>query len=560
LRNRHGAGALNLTASALFDDPRGATYSYSDGRRNHRSPDKKFYQSGNTKGTALFHVERIGEAKTVYVCEGEKDVLAVESVGGVAVCNAMGAGKASKFDWTPLKRKHTIIIQDKDKAGRDHGRQVAAILEPIAESVQIVEAAVGKDPADHIAAGKTLDDFVEVESDLLADVKSAAQLDDMTFSELVEHVPNLISEGFGVLAGSPKVGKSWMATGIALACAQGGKVFGCIQVKPRAVLLLALEDGERRLQKRMWNLNGDDPLPEQLDYLTVVKPGEVMSTIKAWLQRHRHDQNPPLVILDTFGKVRPQRKPGEDPYIADYEIGSYIKRTADRIPGAAILVIHHDRKMGSDDWLKTVAGTQGITGSADYILLLTRKRKSSEGLLSLTSRDIREDEYAMLLTGEGVWKLDGGSFGNAAEKADERRERGKLDERQFKVLAFVNGRKETRADDLQSLGLDRHTANVYLARLADSGRIRRIRRGVYGPVGDESDESDDVNNVVQLPKEHVRSVISNEENNINNTSHTRSYIEDTPRCKHCGDMLLLPESIARGYCAKSECLLKEDNE
>src|SRR6185503_16087584 len=83
---------------------------------------------------------------------------------------------------------------------------------------------------------------------LLAGIKSAADLDQMVFTELVQHVPHLITEGFGILAGAPKTGKSWLAVGIALACAQGSSVLDCIPTKPRYVLLLALEDGERRLQ------------------------------------------------------------------------------------------------------------------------------------------------------------------------------------------------------------------------------------------------------------------------------------------------------------------------
>ena len=78
----------------LFDDRNGATYRYPDGRRVHRKLDKTFPQSGNTKGNALFHADRIGDAETVYVVEGEKDVLAIESAGGAAVCSAMGAGAA----------------------------------------------------------------------------------------------------------------------------------------------------------------------------------------------------------------------------------------------------------------------------------------------------------------------------------------------------------------------------------------------------------------------------------------------------------------------------------
>ena len=86
--------AVGLAMSDLFDDRKGATYDYPDGRRVRRTADKRFWQEGNTKGRSLFHVDRIGDAETVYVPEGEKDVLAIEAGGGVAVCPAMGAGKA----------------------------------------------------------------------------------------------------------------------------------------------------------------------------------------------------------------------------------------------------------------------------------------------------------------------------------------------------------------------------------------------------------------------------------------------------------------------------------
>lgn len=154
----------------------------------HRKPGKQFPQSGDKTDRSLFHANRIGDATTVYVPEGEKDVEVIEAVGGVAVCSAMGAGKAHLFDWSPLKGKHAVIITDKDDKGRQHAAEVAAILEPIAESVQIVQAAVGKDPADHIAAGKTLDDFVEVESEPDDDAKiedSAGWLSDANISELL---------------------------------------------------------------------------------------------------------------------------------------------------------------------------------------------------------------------------------------------------------------------------------------------------------------------------------------------------------------------------------------
>jgi hypothetical protein len=169
--------ALNLAPRDLFDEPaqRAAysdrnTYQYPDGRTVHRGRDnngkKTFRQSGNTKGTALFHADKItAQTRYVYVPEGEKDVLAIESECAFAVCSAMGAGKAHKFDWTPLTGKHVTVVADRDEPGRKHAREIADIVAPLAASVCIVEAAAGKDAADHIAAGYGLDEFVQIELD-----------------------------------------------------------------------------------------------------------------------------------------------------------------------------------------------------------------------------------------------------------------------------------------------------------------------------------------------------------------------------------------------------------
>ena len=159
-------GELGLAMRDLFDERNGAAYVYPDGRVNHRAADKKdFWQTGNTKpgtkGASLFHAECIGDSPLVFVPEGEKDCLAIEAIGGVAVCSPMGAGKAAYADWTPLRDKYVMIIADKDDAGRKHAHHIARLLHDVpAAGVDIRQAAVGKDAADHIAAGKGLGEFV----------------------------------------------------------------------------------------------------------------------------------------------------------------------------------------------------------------------------------------------------------------------------------------------------------------------------------------------------------------------------------------------------------------
>lgn len=154
--------AIGLQTRDLFDSPQGSTYEYPDGRHVHRSPEKRFRQSGNTKGRSLFRANRVTGAATVFVVEGEQDVHAVESAGGVAVCSAQGAGKAHLFDWEPLRGKKVVVVRDRDEPGHKHAAQVAELLSGVAESVRIVEAKTGKDAADHLTAGHTLDEFVEL--------------------------------------------------------------------------------------------------------------------------------------------------------------------------------------------------------------------------------------------------------------------------------------------------------------------------------------------------------------------------------------------------------------
>lgn len=67
-----------------------------------------------------------------------------------------------------------------------------------------------------------------------------------------------------MLAGPPKIGKSWLALGLAVAVATGGKALGTIDVTTGAALYLALEDTPRRLQARLRKVLANDPAPDNL--------------------------------------------------------------------------------------------------------------------------------------------------------------------------------------------------------------------------------------------------------------------------------------------------------
>jgi DNA primase len=58
-------GALDLTAADLFDSSGGVKYLYPDNRVVHRTPDKKFKQSGNMRAKSLYHLTWLKLVRTV---------------------------------------------------------------------------------------------------------------------------------------------------------------------------------------------------------------------------------------------------------------------------------------------------------------------------------------------------------------------------------------------------------------------------------------------------------------------------------------------------------------
>ncbi|OLT08683.1 hypothetical protein BJF77_12010 [Kocuria sp. CNJ-770] len=294
-------------------------------------------------------------------------------------------------------------------------------------------------------------------------------------------VDGLIPEGFSLLVAAPKIGKSWMVLGLAVATATGGDAFGTIPVRQAPVLYLALEDGPKRLQRRLRNMGVAD-LPGNITFLTTLD-GPVLSTIGSFLDRHAEDG--PLVILDTLGKVMPPARMGQSAYHADYSVSGGLRDLVGAYPGAALMAVHHTRKQGAEDFTQATSGTQGLTGGADTILVLTRNRHDAGGTLQVTSRDAAEGEYAVTFHSDtGTWSLDGTSLMEAAEEARQREATKNVGDPMAELVAKVSQYPEgTKAGDLAvMLGWDADKCGRYLRRAADAGRIAKIGRGLYTPV------------------------------------------------------------------------------
>jgi hypothetical protein len=147
--------AIGWSLRDLYDNHQDVIYRYSDGRQTVRTVDKRFFQRGNTKGRALYGADRLTDGdRVVFIVEGEKDVHTAAGENVAAVSPAMGAGKAARADWTPLRGRTVVVVADQDGPGRKHAREVAEIVSEVAAAVWIAEPAAGcKDLTDHVMAG-----------------------------------------------------------------------------------------------------------------------------------------------------------------------------------------------------------------------------------------------------------------------------------------------------------------------------------------------------------------------------------------------------------------------
>ncbi|MBS0556768.1 MAG: AAA family ATPase [Acidobacteria bacterium] len=230
-------------------------------------------------------------------------------------------------------------------------------------------------------------------------VKQAAELLNMDLQPIRWAVQDLIPEGVSLLVGAPKIGKSWLAMQFALSIVNGASVWNGRAPEAKGdVLMLALEDNDRRMQSRVTKLfaasKGGIESVNGLHYTTewprMDRDG--LAHLGAWLDEHSETR---LVIIDTLGRFRPPENGRGSAYQQDYEVGAGLKRIADQHK-VALLLLHHTRKMAASDILDTVNATQGLAGSVDALLLLRRDRGQFDAALYVTGRDIEhEEDYAL---------------------------------------------------------------------------------------------------------------------------------------------------------------------
>ncbi|MGJ0119953.1 AAA family ATPase [Williamsia sp. MIQD14] len=371
---------VGLTLADLYDDPAGARYDYPDGRIVFRSPTKRFRQSGNVLGRALFHADRLPDdiSMTVYVVEGEKDVLTAESCGLFAVSGAMGAGKARHFDWGVLAHRPVVVVADNDEPGLKHARNVAELLEVVAESVQLVQPAEGKDLTDHLMGGLKVDDLVELR-------RPGRQLrvirgSDVTMQRLEWWEPDLIPQSsLTLLAGREGKGKSTIACDWAARETQAGN----------AVLYLHSEDSrEHTVTPRLVAAGADlskvlfvDVETETTDSGSLILPVDVPA-----LDRVVSANAVTFIVLDAATSSMSAELSGND----DRQVRRFLEPLARLASARGVVVlglVHFGKREGADSG-KLILGSIAWSQVARSVLSLADDPETGNLIITNTKGNL----------------------------------------------------------------------------------------------------------------------------------------------------------------------------
>lgn len=211
-------------------------------------------------------------------------------------------------------------------------------------------------------------------------------------------VDTLISQGLHILAGSPKVGKSWLALWLAVTVAKGEPVWN-MTTKQGTTLYLCLEDSVLRIQNRLFEVTED--APDSVHFCTECAPiGQGLEEqIESFVSEH---PGTVLIIIDTLQMIRPIH---DATYANDYRDLSVLKRLADRLD-LAVLLIHHLRKEKAEDVFHRISGTTAISGAVDSsFTLVEEQRGSGRAKLTCIGRDIEYRELELERNGDNVWEL-----------------------------------------------------------------------------------------------------------------------------------------------------------
>lgn len=233
------------------------------------------------------------------------------------------------------------------------------------------------------------------------DTIDADTLQTISYEPITFLVDDLLPQGLHLLAGAPKIGKSWLALWLCLQVARGKSLWN-FPTHSCEVLYLCLEDSFQRIQSRLFDLTEDAPPTLYFAVMAEQLHNGLVEQIEQFLKEHPVTG---LVVIDTLQRIRTVSN-DVSPYANDYRDIGVLKALADQ-HRIAVLLVHHLRKLSDDDPMNMISGTTGLSGATDSNFVLRKsKRRENTATLYCTGRDIAYRELSLEFNSDThIWDL-----------------------------------------------------------------------------------------------------------------------------------------------------------
>ncbi|QQS33997.1 MAG: AAA family ATPase [Acidobacteriota bacterium] len=331
----------------------------------------------------------------IWFTEGERDADNLHSLGFMAT---------SFKNWKPefnryIRGCHSVIFRDNDKVGLNQATEAARLIFEVARSVKMIDLfpgspEFGQDVSVWIdnksADGLGKEDIAEALAVLVEaadrldagaapfatkDLKSGREfrftfttLEDL-FREPEETLSyvwdkTLITGGFSILTGKPKVGKSSLIRPLAVAISRGEPMLGRKTAKGK-VLYLCLEEKRSEVRRHFQMLHGSGSSVLIHSGSTPQTTDEAIAALRQAIEEH----HPMIIFIDPLSRVIPASD------FNDYRLTNQLARFVDlaRETGAHICCLHHDGKGNRED-SDAILGTTALFGSVDCHLHIKKRQ------------------------------------------------------------------------------------------------------------------------------------------------------------------------------------------
>jgi len=356
----------------------------------------------------------------IYVTEGETDCGVLRNLGLEAFTITKGAETPKVGDalhkMKSMGVQEVAVVLDNDEAGQKAQRELVKVCSEVGLTGLSVDLNLIMDP---LCGEKDLRDIwlrINDKKQMLELINTATPgaraksrqhgwktLDQFLASPITESkwLVNkvILTNTVGMIVGSPKMGKSWLALDMGISVASGKPFLGMFDViEPGPVVIISKEDPDHLLQDRFEKILISKGCGGKFDKMKLIPPKKLLHPVYLDLTREflftdkatvdlitrletikEQSGGLALVIFDPTLRMLT----GVDEYKAT-EIAESVFATAQKIQtklGAGVLLIHHRSKGGSEG--KSSYGSMAFHAFSESTLYLKGEQPDNDGWVNV---------------------------------------------------------------------------------------------------------------------------------------------------------------------------------